>query len=292
MGIVSATGRSHLGIEDYEDFIQTDAPINPGNSGGALVNDRGELIGINTAILAHGSGGNQGIGFAIPVNMARNVMDQLVKTGKVTRAYMGILPQDVTPAIANAFGDKEARGALVGDVTANSPAQKSGIQKGDIILQVNGKPVADSNALRMAISMMQPDSNVNLRILRNGAQQDVAVQLGELPTDTAARSNTTPTEKRARSVGRLRAESGRGNRAGSQTAVERAGRSGDQRQPVERSRRRRSAAGRRDSGSESQSREEHFRFRACGRRLEREHSAAGESERQHDVSRCLIPLSR
>jgi len=129
MGIVSATGRTHLGIEDYEDFIQTDAPINPGNSGGALVNDRGELIGINTAILSHGSGGNQGIGFAIPVNMARNVMDQLVKSGKVTRAYIGILPQDVTPAIASAFGQKEAHGALVGDVTPNGPAQKSGIQR-------------------------------------------------------------------------------------------------------------------------------------------------------------------
>ncbi len=103
---VSATGRSHLGIEDYEDFIQTDAPINPGNSGGALVNDRGELIGINTAIIAHGSSGNQGIGFAIPVNMARNVMDQLVRTGKVRRAYMGVIPQDVTPAIASAFGER------------------------------------------------------------------------------------------------------------------------------------------------------------------------------------------
>lgn len=186
MGIVSATGRSHLGIEEYEDFIQTDAPINPGNSGGALVNDRGELIGINTAIIAHGSSGNQGIGFAVPVNMARIVMDQLVKTGKVTRAYLGIVPQDVTPAIAQAFGEKEARGALVGDVSANSPAQRSGIQKGDIILDVNGKPVTDSNELRMTISMMQPDASVNLRISRNGAERNVAVQLGELPTTTAA----------------------------------------------------------------------------------------------------------
>ena len=117
MGIVSATGRTSLGIEDYEDFIQTDAPINPGNSGGALVNDRGELIGINTAIIAHGSEGNQGIGFAVPVNLARTVMDEIVKNGKVTRAYLGILPQDVTPAIAKAFGVKEATGALVGDVT-------------------------------------------------------------------------------------------------------------------------------------------------------------------------------
>ena len=130
MGIVSATGRSHLGIEDYEDFIQTDASINPGNSGGALVNDRGELIGINTAIIAHGSSGNQGIGFAIPVNMVRNVMDQLVKTGKVTRAYLGIVPQDVTPAMAKAFGENEPSGALVGDVSPNSPASEERPGKG------------------------------------------------------------------------------------------------------------------------------------------------------------------
>ena len=186
MGIVSATGRSHLGIEDYENFIQTDASINPGNSGGALVNDRGELIGINTAILSHGSGGNQGIGFAIPVNMVRNVMDQLVKTGKVTRAYLGIVPQDVTPAMAKAFGENEPSGALVGDVSPNSPASRSGLEKGDIILDVNGKAVADSNDLRMTISMMQPDASVNLRVFRNGNDRDVTVQLGELPGTTAS----------------------------------------------------------------------------------------------------------
>ncbi len=186
MGIVSATGRSHLGIEDYEDFIQTDAPINPGNSGGALVNDRGELIGINTAIIAHGSSGNQGIGFAIPVNMVRNVMDQLIQHGKVTRAYLGIVPQDVTPAMAKAFGENEVNGALVGDVSPNSPAARSGLEKGDIILDVNGKPVADSNDLRMTISMMQPDASVNLRVFRNGGERNVNVQLGELPTTTAS----------------------------------------------------------------------------------------------------------
>jgi serine protease Do len=186
MGIVSATGRTNLGIEQYENFIQTDAPINPGNSGGALVNDRGELIGINTAIIAHGSSGNQGIGFAIPVDMARNVMEQLVKTGKVTRAYLGIVPQDVTPAMAKAFGNEETHGALVGDVSPNSPGQKGGLERGDIILDVNGKPVADGNDLRMTISMMQPDSDVKLRVLHNGAERDVAVRLGELPTETAS----------------------------------------------------------------------------------------------------------
>jgi serine protease Do len=186
MGIVSATSRANLGIEDYEDFIQTDAPINPGNSGGALVNDRGQLIGINTAILAHGSEGNQGIGFAIPANMARSVMEQIVKNGKVTRAYLGVVPQDVTPAIARAFGEKDLRGALVGDVSADGPAQKAGLQKGDIILSVNGTPVADSNDLRMTISMMAPDSIVNLKVLRSGAERAFTVTLGELPTTEAA----------------------------------------------------------------------------------------------------------
>jgi Trypsin-like serine proteases, typically periplasmic, contain C-terminal PDZ domain len=108
-GIISAKGRGGLGIEDYEDFLQTDAPINPGNSGGALVNDRGELIGINTAIISHGSGGSQGIGFAVPANLARQVMDQILKNGKVVRAYLGILPQDVTPSMAKAFGEKKPR---------------------------------------------------------------------------------------------------------------------------------------------------------------------------------------
>jgi serine protease Do len=185
MGIVSATGRSHLGIEDYEDFIQTDAPINPGNSGGALVNDRGELIGINTAIIAHGSEGNQGIGFAIPVNMARNVMEQIVEHGKVSRAYLGILPQDLTPDMAKQFGEKQARGALVAQVSPNSPALKSGVERGDIILEVNSKPIADSNELRMTISMMPPGSDANLKVLRNGSERDITVKLDTLPTEQA-----------------------------------------------------------------------------------------------------------
>ena len=182
-GIVSALGRTNLGIEDYEDFIQTDAPINPGNSGGALVNDRGELIGINTAILSHGSGGSQGVGFAVPVNLARNVMAQLVTNGKVTRAYLGVSIQEVTPQLAKAFGENEPNGALVGEVSPGSPAEKSGLQKGDIIVELNGKPIADSNQLRMSISMMAPDATANLKILRNGSEHDVAVKLGVLPTD-------------------------------------------------------------------------------------------------------------
>ncbi len=181
MGIVSATGRTNLGIEDYEDFIQTDAPINPGNSGGALVNDRGELVGINTAILSHGSGGNQGIGFAVPVNLARNVMDQILAHGKVTRAYMGIIPQDVTPALAKQFGSTETRGALVGDVSADSPAAKAGLKRGDIILELNGKAISGSNELRMSISMMQPETTVKLKVQRDGSEKEMADTLGELP---------------------------------------------------------------------------------------------------------------
>jgi len=181
MGIVSATRRGNLGIEEYEDFIQTDAPINPGNSGGALINDRGELVGINTAILSRGnSGGNQGIGFAVPVNLARNIMDQILKTGKVTRARLGIYPQDVTPAISKQFGVKDSHGSLVGDVEPNSPAERAGVKVGDIILDVNGHAVYDANQLRNTISTMQPDSNVNLKVWRNNAERSLTVTLGEL----------------------------------------------------------------------------------------------------------------
>ena len=183
-GIISATGRGNLGIEAYEDFIQTDAPINPGNSGGALINDRGELVGINTAIIAQ-SGGSQGIGFAVPVNLAHNVMDQILKNGKVERAYIGILPQDITPEMAKAFGEKDARGVVVGDVSPNSPAQEGGLQRGDIILEVNGKPVTDSNQLRMNISMMEPGTQVKLTVLRNDNEKQMSLKLAEMPTETA-----------------------------------------------------------------------------------------------------------
>jgi serine protease Do len=191
MGIVSATGRTNLGIEDYEDFIQTDAPINPGNSGGALVNDRGELIGINTAILSHGSGGNEGVGFAVPSNLARNVMDQIVRNGKVIRAYMGVSIQEVSPELAKAFGEAEPRGALVGDVSSGSPAAKSGLQKGDIIVELNGKPINDSNELRMRIAMMAPGATANLKVWRDGSEHDMAVKLGVLSTENEQASVET-----------------------------------------------------------------------------------------------------
>jgi serine protease Do len=185
MGIVSATGRANLGIEDYEDFIQTDAAINHGNSGGALVNDRGDLIGINTAILANGSEGNQGIGFAVPVNVARKVMDQIIRNGKVTRAYLGVMAQEVTPAIAKAFHEPQVTGALVGDVTPNSPAQKAGVEKGDIILAIDGKPVNSSAELRMHVSLMEPGTRVNVKVFRDGAEKTLPLTLAEMPTETA-----------------------------------------------------------------------------------------------------------
>ena len=181
MGIVSATGRSLNGeIENYEDFIQTDAAINPGNSGGAMIDLHGDLIGINTAILAE-NGGNQGIGFAIPINMARSVMDQIVSHGKVVRGYLGLYPQDVTPALAKQFGLSQPTGALVGQVESDTPAARAGLKRGDVILAVNGQTVASANDLRLRISQMAPGSNVKLQISRDGKTQDVNVALGELP---------------------------------------------------------------------------------------------------------------
>jgi serine protease Do len=188
MGIVSAQGRTNLGIEDYEDFIQTDAAINPGNSGGALINAKGELLGINTAILGN-NGGNQGVGFAVPVNLARNVMNQVMDHGKVVRGYLGVMPQNITPSLAKTFNLKDSRGVLIGDVTPGAPAEKAGLQRGDVVLEVNGETVEDSNQLRMKISLMAPGTTANLRVLHDGAEKSVSVKLGELPTTTADNSD-------------------------------------------------------------------------------------------------------
>ena len=188
MGIVSATGRTDLGIEEYEDFIQTDAPINPGNSGGALVNDRGELIGINTAILAQESGGNQGIGFAVPVNLARQVMDQIEDHGHVTRAYLGVNIQEVTPAIAKALGLNGPGGALISAVTPDSPAERAGLKVGDVILDINGAAVSERNQLRMQVSLMNPDQNVKLKVFRNGQDLDLTARLSEMPGEKVAKA--------------------------------------------------------------------------------------------------------
>ena len=189
MGIASATGRRALAIEGpggYEDFIQTDAAINPGNSGGALVNSRGELVGINTAIISNGGGGNQGIGFAVPVDMARQVMDQILKTGKVTRGYLGVMIQEVTPGLAKAFGLPSAEGALVGDVTPNSPGATAGLQKGDVIVAMNGQPIGDFEDLRLRISQTSPGTSVKLEVMRNGQKHEFTAALGELPASAEA----------------------------------------------------------------------------------------------------------
>jgi serine protease Do len=187
MGIVSAVGRGDLGIEDYEDFIQTDAAINPGNSGGALVNADGELIGINTALVAGGdSSGNQGIGFSIPVNLARGVLTQIVKTGRVVRARLGVTAQSVSAEMAKAFGlTGDPRGALIGDIEANGPAQHAGLKVGDIVLSVNGSPVRDSSSLSLRIAEMAPRTDVLLVVLRNGTEKRIPVTLGEEPAAPA-----------------------------------------------------------------------------------------------------------
>lgn len=181
-GIVSATGRANVGIADYEDFIQTDAPINPGNSGGALVNVRGELVGINTAIFST-SGGYQGIGFAIPSSMAKVVMDNLIKKGKVVRGWLGVSIQAVTPDLAKQFDIKDDKGALVGDVVEEGPAEKAGIQRGDVIIEFDGKEVTDPSSLRNSVAGTPPGKKVTLKILRDGKIQKVDVTIAELPAD-------------------------------------------------------------------------------------------------------------
>jgi serine protease Do len=181
MGIVSAKNRG-LGraIEEYEDFIQTDAAINHGNSGGALVDLHGNLIGINTAILPGNGGGNQGIGFAIPINMAHEVMDQLIAHGKVVRGYLGIHIESLTPALAKSFGLTDSHGALVGDVSADGPSAKSGLKRGDVITALNGQKVEDSNDLRLRVSETAPNTPVQLTVVRDGQQKQINVTLGEL----------------------------------------------------------------------------------------------------------------
>jgi serine protease Do len=182
MGIISATGRNGLQIESYEDFIQTDAAINPGNSGGALLNARGQLIGINTAILAGNSGGNQGIGFAIPINMAKYVMDQILKNGKVVRGFVGVGLQDVSASIAKVFNVPADKGAMVSDVQPDTPGARAGLQRGDVITEVNGQPVQGENDLRLKIGTMTPGTTVTLKVNRGGQMHDVTLKLGEQPS--------------------------------------------------------------------------------------------------------------
>ncbi len=187
MGIISAVGRANMGIVDYEDFIQTDAAINPGNSGGALVNLKGELVGINTAIFSR-SGGNMGIGFAIPSNMARTVMNSLIKHGKVVRGWLGVSIQELTPELAKEFGTADSQGALVADVLEDSPAAKAKLQRGDVIVSYNNTPVKDPGHLRSMVAETAPDTSVTVTILRDKDRKDVKLTIAELPKDLAKAS--------------------------------------------------------------------------------------------------------
>src|SRR5207245_1515944 len=182
MGIVSAKGRGGMGIVDYEDFIQTDASINPGNSGGALADAEGRLVGINTAILSH-SGGNQGIGFAVPINLARYVMERIVTDGKVSRGYLGVMIQPLTPELAKEFKLPENTGALVGEVTPKSPAAQAGLKEGDVIIEFNGKKVSDSRHLHFMAAQVSPGTHVTLKTIRDGEEQTFTLKLGELPSE-------------------------------------------------------------------------------------------------------------
>jgi len=177
-GIVSALGRTGLGIEGYEDFIQTDASINPGNSGGALVNLRGELIGINTAILAP-TGGNVGIGFAIPSNMAMTIKESLVKHGEVRRGLLGVTTQDLTPELVKAFNLKNKQGAAISRIESNSPAAKAGLEPGDIIVAANGRPIRNSHDIRNIVGLMQIGDNVDLEYFRNNEKKQVTATIGK-----------------------------------------------------------------------------------------------------------------
>ena len=180
MGIISALGRSHLGINTFENFIQTDAAINPGNSGGALVDSSGNLLGINTAIYSR-SGGSLGIGFAIPVSIARQVMDQIIATGSVTRGYIGVEPQDITPELAEAFKLPQQQGAIIAGVMRGGPADKAGMKVGDILISVQGQSVKDTTDMLNSIAQLEPNTVGKLGILRNGQKMQLDVTIGKRP---------------------------------------------------------------------------------------------------------------
>jgi serine protease Do len=183
-GIVSAKGRDSMGITDYENFIQTDAAINPGNSGGPLVNLRGEAVGINTAIISRG-GGHNGIGFAIPMNMVRQIYEQLREHGSVTRGFLGIVIQPLTPELAQSFGLSEPAGVLIGDLNNDGPAAAAGLMRGDVIVSLDGEPVKDVTSFRNRVAMIQPDTTVNLEVLRDGDRRKMSVKIGSLPSEVA-----------------------------------------------------------------------------------------------------------
>ena len=183
-GIVSALGRNHLGINTFENFIQTDASINPGNSGGALIDTEGNLIGINSAIYSR-SGGSMGIGFAIPATLACQVMDQIVAGGDVTRGWIGIEAQDMTPELAESFKLSSAEGALVSNVLPNSPASNAGLQAGDVLISIEGHKISDTGSMLNIIADLPPNKNATVKIFRNVVAKDVTILIGKRPKPEA-----------------------------------------------------------------------------------------------------------
>ncbi|MBI4756480.1 MAG: Do family serine endopeptidase [Betaproteobacteria bacterium] len=185
MGIISALGRSHLGINTFEDFIQTDAAINPGNSGGALVDSAGNLIGINTAIYSQ-SGGSLGIGFAIPVSLARSIMDQIIQTGTVTRGWIGVAPQEITPELAESYRLPATEGVVIAYVEPGGPANRAGIRVGDVLVSVQQKAIRDERQLIDTIAALPPGNRAAVHIVRCKEQLDIQVEIGRRPTVSAA----------------------------------------------------------------------------------------------------------
>lgn len=198
MGIISALGRGNVGITEYEDFIQTDAPINPGNSGGPLVNMQGEIIGINTAIFSR-TGGSEGIGFAIPVAIAKDITDSLIKTGRVVRGWMGIAIQELTPALAQSFQLPEDHkgGVLISEVHENGPSAKGGLKRGDVLLEYEGEVLKDVNHLRNIVARTKVGQEVKIKILRDGKAVDITLVVGERPTDEMLAQGGAPTTPKA-----------------------------------------------------------------------------------------------
>ncbi len=190
VGVVSAKGRTSLGLNDYEDFIQTDAAINPGNSGGPLVNLDGEVVGINTAIFSR-SGGYMGVGFAIPINLARAIAKQLIEKGEVTRGYLGVIIQALTPELAESFGIDQTQGILIAQVSDDSPADKAGLKQGDIIVAYNGKPVTDVGGFRNRIALTSPGTREQITIIRGSKRKNVNVTIGKLTDDKLLASDSS-----------------------------------------------------------------------------------------------------
>ncbi len=209
VGVVSAKGRTSLGINDYEDFIQTDAAINPGNSGGPLVNLDGEVIGMNTAIFSR-SGGYMGIGFAIPINLVERIANQLIDKGEVVRGYLGIMIQPLTPDLAKSFDLSTDKGILVAQVTKNSPAEKAGLKPGDVILNFQGRPVSDTGEFRNRVAAEQPGSKVTFDIIRDGKQRTVSVNIDKLPdSKQVAQEGSQASDKLGITVQSITAETAR-----------------------------------------------------------------------------------